>query len=156
MDHSIRPNHTLYVNNLNTKIKKPQLKKALYNLFITYGRVLNIIASKTPKMRGQAFIIFDDIQNSTGALRSLQGLVFYDKPLRIQYSKKDSQTIQKSMEITAERTAAMLAASHTQEKTKRKTTSTSTTTGSTTNAGRADITTTTHSNDEFGRSSTCC
>lgn len=75
----IRPNHTLYVNNLNDKLKKADLKRALYYLFSPYGRVLEIIAMKTPKMRGQAFIIFQAITSATTALRVLQGFQLFDK-----------------------------------------------------------------------------
>jgi RNA recognition motif-containing protein len=32
-------------------------------------------------MRGQAFIVFADIQSATAALRELQGCVVYDKPM---------------------------------------------------------------------------
>ncbi len=113
---SIPPNHTLYVNNLNGKIKKQQLRKSLYNLFVSYGRVLAVIAMKGVKMRGQAFIVFDDIQNSTAALRSLQGIMFYDKPMRLSYAKRDSDAIRYSKEQIAEKTAALAATSQPEPK----------------------------------------
>ncbi|GBP19377.1 U1 small nuclear ribonucleoprotein A [Eumeta japonica] len=46
-------------------------------------------------MRGQAFVIFKEIASATVALRSMQGFPFYDKPMRIQYSKTDSDIIAK-------------------------------------------------------------
>jgi U2 small nuclear ribonucleoprotein B'' len=115
-DNSIPPNHTLYINNLNGKIKKQQLRKSLYNLFISYGRVMAIIAIKGIKMRGQAFIVFDDIQNSTTALRSLQGVSFYDKPIHLSYAKRDSDSIRFSKDQIAEKTAALLATSQPEPK----------------------------------------
>ena len=36
---------------------------------------------KTMKMRGQAFIVFKDINSATNALRSMQGFPFYEKPM---------------------------------------------------------------------------
>ncbi|CAF0741014.1 unnamed protein product [Adineta steineri] len=113
---SIPPNHTIYVNNLNGKIKKQQLRKSLYNLFVSYGRVVGIIAMKGVKMRGQAFIVFDDIQNSTAALRSLQGIMFYDKPMRLSYAKRDSDAIRHSKDQIAEKTAALAATSQPEPK----------------------------------------
>ena len=113
---SIPPNHTLYVNNLNAKIKKQQLRKSLYNLFITYGRVLGVIAIKGAKMRGQAFIVFDDVQNATSALRSLQSVVFYDKPMRLSFAHRDSDAIRYSKEQIAEKTAALAATSQPESK----------------------------------------
>jgi RNA recognition motif-containing protein len=32
-------------------------------------------------MRGQAFVIFNDVNSATNALRSMQGFPFYDKPM---------------------------------------------------------------------------
>lgn len=77
----IRPNNTIYINNLNEKVKKDELKKSLYAIFSQFGQILDIVALKTLKMRGQAFVIFKEIQSSTNALRSMQGFPFYEKPM---------------------------------------------------------------------------
>ncbi|RZF44250.1 hypothetical protein LSTR_LSTR003890 [Laodelphax striatellus] len=99
----IRPNHTIYINNLNEKIKKEELKKSLYAIFSQFGQILDIVAMKTLKMRGQAFVIFKEIASATNALRSMHGFPFYDKPMRIQYSKVDSDVIAKMKGTFAER-----------------------------------------------------
>lgn len=52
--------------------------------------MVDIVALKTIKMRGQAFIAFKDIADSAAAMRSLQRFVFYDRPLHISYAKKKS------------------------------------------------------------------
>ncbi|XP_071996530.1 U2 small nuclear ribonucleoprotein B'' [Engystomops pustulosus] len=91
----IRPNHTVYINNLNDKVKKEELKRSLYALFSQFGHVMDIVALKTSKMRGQAFVIFKELASATNALRQLQGFPFYDKPMRIQYAKTDSDVISK-------------------------------------------------------------
>lgn len=91
----IRPNNSIYINNLNEKIKKDELKKSLYAIFSQFGQILDIIALKTLKMRGQAFVAFKDINSATNALRSMQGFPFYDKPMRIQYAKGDSDCVAK-------------------------------------------------------------
>ncbi|TPP63543.1 putative small nuclear ribonucleoprotein U1a U2b [Fasciola gigantica] len=98
----IRPNHTLYVNNLNDKVKKLDLRKALYYLFGQHGRILDIIAMKTIKMRGQAFIIYHDIQSATNALRSLQGFHLFQRPMRVAYAKRDSIQIVRLKGVSAE------------------------------------------------------
>lgn len=95
LEMDIRPNNTIYINNLNEKIKKEELKKSLYAIFSQFGQIVDIVALKTLKMRGQAFVIFKEIQSSTNALRSMQGFPFYDKPMRIQYAKSDSDYIAK-------------------------------------------------------------
>lgn len=68
---------SLYVTNLpSAKIKKPDLRTALYLLFSTYGPVLDIVVLKTMKMRGQAHIVYRDIQTATQAMRALNGSEF--------------------------------------------------------------------------------
>jgi len=98
-----RPNHTIYINNLNEKIKKDELKKSLYAIFSQFGQILDIVALKTLKMRGQAFVIFKELNSATNALRSMQGFPFYDKPMRIAYCKKDSDVIAKMKGTFVER-----------------------------------------------------
>ena len=76
-----RPSHTLYCSNLPDRLQKDDLKRALYMLFSTYGPILDIVALKTPKMRGQAHVLFRDVQASTQALRALQGHEFFGKEM---------------------------------------------------------------------------
>ncbi len=42
---------------------------------------MDIVALKTTKMRGQAFVIFKELSAATNALRQLQGFPFYNKPM---------------------------------------------------------------------------
>ncbi|XP_076068530.1 U1 small nuclear ribonucleoprotein A snf isoform X1 [Oratosquilla oratoria] len=91
----IRPNNTIYINNLNEKVKKEELKKSLYAIFSQFGQILDIVALKTLKMRGQAFVIFKEVQSATNALRAMQGFPFYDKNMKIAYAKSDSDIIAK-------------------------------------------------------------
>ncbi|KHN77115.1 U2 small nuclear ribonucleoprotein B'', partial [Toxocara canis] len=92
----IRPNHTIYINNLNEKTKKDELKKALYAIFSQFGQIIDIMAFKTLRMRGQAHVIFKEISSATNALRAMQGFPFYDKPMRIQFAREDSDVIAKA------------------------------------------------------------
>ncbi|KAI5306573.1 U2 snRNP complex subunit msl1 [Ascosphaera pollenicola] len=89
------PNQTLYCTNLPDKIKKPDMRTALYMLFSTYGPVLDVVAMRTAKMRGQAHIVFRDIHTSTQAMRALQGFEFFGKPMKIVYAKGSSDIIAK-------------------------------------------------------------
>lgn len=58
-----------------------ELKKSLYAIFSQFGDIIDIVALRTLKMRGQAFVVFRDIASATNALRSMQGFPFYDKPM---------------------------------------------------------------------------
>lgn len=50
-------------------------------LFSTYGPVLDANAVRAKGMRGQAHIVFRDIQTSTQAMRTLQGFDFFGKEM---------------------------------------------------------------------------
>jgi RNA recognition motif-containing protein len=91
----VPPNETLYVNNLNEKVKKEELRKSLYALFSQYGTVLDVIALKTLKMRGQAFVVFRDVPSATNALRQMNNYLFYDKMMKVSYAKTKSDIIAK-------------------------------------------------------------
>ena len=58
-----------------------ELKKSLYAIFSQFGEILEIVAAKNLKARGQAFIVFKDINSASNALRSMQGFPFYEKPM---------------------------------------------------------------------------
>ncbi|KAJ7228717.1 hypothetical protein GGX14DRAFT_614591 [Mycena pura] len=85
-----QPSPTLYINNLNDKINKEELRAQLYVLFTTYGKIVDVVASKSQRMRGQAFLVFSDLASATTAMRACEGMMFYDKPLRIAYAKTKS------------------------------------------------------------------
>ncbi|KAL8855516.1 MAG: hypothetical protein Q9178_007836 [Gyalolechia marmorata] len=89
------PNQTLYLKNLPDKLQKNDLRLSLYTLFSTYGPVLDVVALKTKGMRGQAHIVFRDVQASTQAMRALQGFDFFGKEMNIQYGKGKSDAIAK-------------------------------------------------------------
>ena len=67
------PNNTIYINNLNEKIKKNDLKKSLYAIFSQFGPILDIMAWKNLKMRGQAFVVYKDTASASNSIRSMQG-----------------------------------------------------------------------------------
>ncbi|KAI9202997.1 u2 small nuclear ribonucleoprotein B''-like protein [Polychytrium aggregatum] len=87
------PSQTLYVTNINGKIKKPELKRSLYALFSPYGRVLDVVAVRNAKMREQAFVVFKEVAQATAAIRGLQGFPFYDQPIKITYSRTKSNIL---------------------------------------------------------------
>jgi len=86
----------LYVNNLNEKVKKEELKKSLYHVFSQFGNIIDIFAAKTLKVRGQAWIVFDDLNGATKAVREMQNFNFYGKPMRVGYAKSKSDVISKA------------------------------------------------------------
>ncbi|KAG4304267.1 hypothetical protein PORY_002242 [Pneumocystis oryctolagi] len=92
---TLPPSETVYVRNLSEKIKIPALKESLRTIFSTYGTILDIVAHKNIRMRGQAFIIFDSIDSAKKAVSDVQAFTLFDKPMVLQYSKTKSDIIVK-------------------------------------------------------------
>ena len=91
----VEPNNTLYIKNIDWKVKKNLVKRALYALFTRHGKVLEVIVSRKDGLRGQAFVIFDDVEAATVAMQKEQNFVFFDKELQIQYAKHKSKRVVK-------------------------------------------------------------
>ncbi|KAJ4750037.1 U1 small nuclear ribonucleoprotein A [Rhynchospora pubera] len=93
---AVPPNMTIYINNLNEKIKIDELKKSLHAVFSQFGKILDVLAFKTLKHKGQAWVVFEDVKSASEALKSMQNFPFYNKPMRIQYAKTKSDIIAKA------------------------------------------------------------
>ena len=74
-------NQTLYVKNVTDKVKKQDVKRALYVLFSTHAVVLDIVVGNTEKMRGQAHVVCKDIPTARHAMIELNGFNFFGKEL---------------------------------------------------------------------------
>lgn len=103
-------NQTIYVQNLDDKIKLDELRRTLYSLFSSCGAILDINARKTQKFRGQAWIVFDDIAAATKAVQLYNGAPFYGKPLKLQFARTKSHLIAKADGTYVAPTPAQLAA----------------------------------------------
>lgn len=51
---------------------------------------MEIITLRSEGLRGQAWVLFDDVQSATSALQTEQGFTFFGKDLKIQYAKEKS------------------------------------------------------------------
>lgn len=88
----------MYVQNLEERVKIPQLSGLLRTLFSEFGTVVDIVARKNLKAKGQAFIVYDDPANAKSAIDELQGFKLFDKPMRLSLAKSRSD---KSVEIAS-------------------------------------------------------
>ena len=91
----LQPNATLYIKNIDWKVKKALLRRALYSLFTRHGKVLEIIVLRRDGLRGQAWVIFDDVQAATDALQALQGFTLFGRDLVLEYARTSSDRIAK-------------------------------------------------------------
>jgi len=90
------PNNTIYVNNINEKLKRDELVQSLRHVFGQFGKIMDIICyTKIVKAKGQAFIVFQKIESAARALQEMQGFMFYQKPIRVAYAKSKSDIIAK-------------------------------------------------------------
>ncbi|KAL0223638.1 hypothetical protein P9112_003028 [Eukaryota sp. TZLM1-RC] len=87
------PNQTLYIKNLNEKVQLAILKRALYSRFSEFGPILDIVANKTFRGRGQAFVVYSDISSAKKAKENLDSTQFLDKPMRIYFAKSKSDAV---------------------------------------------------------------
>jgi U2 small nuclear ribonucleoprotein B'' len=93
------PNQTLYINNLNDKVNKFELKRLLYHLLCTYGQILEIRNSKSKVLRGQAFVVFEEVRSAVNAKRDLNGMSLLGKQMRIDFARTKSHVIDKKAGI---------------------------------------------------------
>eukprot|EP01083_Nonionella_stella_P262395 892297_1 len=94
---NVRPQHakneTIYIRNLNEKLSKEELRTCLYLFFSQFGQIIDIVAMKTIKMRGQAFIVFKDTRSATKAIDGGRGVNFFGKKMDISYAKTKSKKL---------------------------------------------------------------
>jgi U2 small nuclear ribonucleoprotein B'' len=84
---------TLYIQNLNEKIKIDVMKASLRGLFKTYGEVLDVVAHSNLRMRGQAFVSFADAEIAKKAMKEVRGFPLYSKPMQISFARTRSDAV---------------------------------------------------------------
>jgi RNA recognition motif-containing protein len=89
------PNQTLYLRNLTEKLNKANLRRQLFNMFSHFGPILDVSVQPGQRSRGQAWIVFADVEGATKALTKMQAHVFFDKPMTIQFAAAKSDVVSK-------------------------------------------------------------
>jgi RNA recognition motif-containing protein len=80
----------VYVKNLDERVKLDTLIETLRGVFAEYGTVLDVIAKKSLKRKGQAFIVYDSIDSAQNAIDELQGFDIFDKQMHLDFAKTRS------------------------------------------------------------------
>ncbi|GAU87779.1 hypothetical protein RvY_00577 [Ramazzottius varieornatus] len=92
-----QPVSTLYINNLNEKLKRKRLQDSLRAVFKQFGEILAIHCwPKSLSRKGQAWVIFRDVPAAVKAQQSMQGFPFYEKAMNIQFARAESDLIAKA------------------------------------------------------------
>ena len=107
----IESQETLYVNNLNDRVKPEALKRALIPIFGKFGKIVDLVAMKSLWRRGQAWIVFETPEIAKKARDALDGRVLFDKPMKVAFatSPSDATLKRKQMPITREKKPKMTA-----------------------------------------------
>lgn len=84
------PISTVYVSNLEERVKVETLVESLRALFSEFGQVIDIVAKKNLKAKGQAFVVFDDPQSAQDAVEEIQGFQLFDKPMHVAMARSRS------------------------------------------------------------------
>lgn len=70
---------------------------ALREIFEDSGEIIDIVAKKHVKAKGQAFIVFENADSAADALEDFQGFDFFGRPMTLAYAKTESDaTVQKT------------------------------------------------------------
>ncbi|KAI5479801.1 U1 snRNP-associated protein Usp102 [Pseudohyphozyma bogoriensis] len=85
----------LYINNLSERIKIDVMKQSLKTLFKNYGKVLDVTAHKSIRMRGQAFVTLDSKEAAAKAVKEVQQFPLYGKPMQLAFARTESDALVK-------------------------------------------------------------
>ena len=77
------------MRNLNERVKPAELEQALRWAFESFGKILTIVIKRSLNRKGQAFIVFDNVDSAKEALK-LDGFPLFDKPMQTAIARTHS------------------------------------------------------------------
>ncbi|KAK5107592.1 hypothetical protein LTR62_000986 [Meristemomyces frigidus] len=89
-DGEIPPNATVYVRGINERVNVSKVVDTLKELFGEYGTILDVIAKKSIKRKGQAFVIYDSVDSAQYAIDELQGFEVFGNQILVEFAKTRS------------------------------------------------------------------
>ncbi|KAL6881520.1 RNA-binding domain-containing protein [Trichoderma novae-zelandiae] len=84
------PISTVYVHNLEERVKPEVLTEALKTIFSEFGNVVDIVAKRNLKAKGQAFVVFDTPAAAHDAIEEVEGFELFGKPMRVALARMQS------------------------------------------------------------------
>ncbi|KAH8202988.1 hypothetical protein TruAng_002822 [Truncatella angustata] len=90
------PIATVYVRNLEERVKPEPLREALEAIFGEYGNIIDIVAKTNLKAKGQAFIVFDNPESALKAVEEVQGFELFEKPIQVALARTRSDATVKT------------------------------------------------------------
>lgn len=81
---------SVYVKNLEERIKPADLREGLTEIFSEYGTIIDIVAKTNLKAKGQAFIVFEDVESAAKAIEEVQGFEIFGKEMDLDFARTRS------------------------------------------------------------------
>lgn len=78
------------MRNINERVRIPAVVEGLKELFSTFGEVQDIIAKKSLRRKGQAFVIFDNVDSAQEAIDEINGFELFGQQLTLEFAKTRS------------------------------------------------------------------
>jgi RNA recognition motif-containing protein len=67
----------------------------LQTIFGEFGTVVDVVAKRSLKRKGQAFVVFDNVESATRAIDDAQGFELFGKPMALEYARMPSDALVK-------------------------------------------------------------
>ncbi|CAJ0550501.1 Ff.00g104310.m01.CDS01 [Fusarium sp. VM40] len=84
------PVSTVYVQNLEERVKLEALTEALRTIFSEFGSVIDIVAKKNLRAKGQAFVVFENPESARDAIEEIDGFELFGKPMKLAIARTRS------------------------------------------------------------------
>merc|ERR1711977_243149 len=81
--------------NREERIKPGELIDALKELFSEYGEIIDVVAKTNLKAKGQAFVVFDNVESAQKCIEDVQGFDLFGKPMQLAFAKTRSDAFVK-------------------------------------------------------------
>ncbi|CAD1812245.1 unnamed protein product [Candida parapsilosis] len=86
------PKQTIYINNINDKVSIDKVKSVLATL-LSQHKPTNISLAKTLKLKGQAFVTFETIDDASKAIESLNNQEVFSKRISVTFARSESDVL---------------------------------------------------------------
>ncbi|EMT66122.1 hypothetical protein ACKRZS_013407 [Fusarium odoratissimum] len=87
---SSMPVSTVYVQNLEERVKLDALVDTLRTVFAEFGNVVDIVAKKNLRAKGQAFVVYDSPESAQDAINEIDGFELFGKPMKLAFARTQS------------------------------------------------------------------
>lgn len=81
---------SVYVQNLEERVKLDALVDALRTVFAEFGNIVDIVAKKNLRAKGQAFVVYDNPESAQDAITEIDGFELFGKPMKVAFARTHS------------------------------------------------------------------